>query len=182
MLPKTGNALRSQAEISPALNRVPDNLHHIYLMGICGTGMASLAGMLKEKGYAVTGSDENVYPPMSRFLKSLSIPVLEGYDPYHLHPDPDLVIVGNVITRDNCEAIELSRLRLPYLSFPQALNYFALRGKRPIVISGTHGKTTVSSLAAWVLEKAGMDPGFMIGGIPLNFQKNFRLGDRKSVV
>jgi len=145
-------------------------------MGICGTGMASLAGMLKEKGYRVTGSDQNVYPPMSDFLEALSIPVLMDYSPRNLSPRPDLVIVGNVITRLNPEAIELSRLNLPYLSFPQALKYFAFKGKRPIVISGTHGKTTTSALAAWTLHAAGLDPGFMIGGIPKNFRANFKLG------
>jgi UDP-N-acetylmuramate: L-alanyl-gamma-D-glutamyl-meso-diaminopimelate ligase len=145
-------------------------------MGICGTGMASLAGMLKHKGFRVTGSDQNVYPPMSLFLEKLSIPVISGYSAENLSPAPDLVIVGNVITRLNIEAVELSRLKLPYLSFPQALKHFAFKSKRSVVISGTHGKTTTSSLAAWVLEKAGMDPGFMIGGIPLNFQSNFKLG------
>jgi UDP-N-acetylmuramate: L-alanyl-gamma-D-glutamyl-meso-diaminopimelate ligase len=145
-------------------------------MGICGTGMASLAGMLKEIGYRVTGSDKNIYPPMSLFLERLSIPVLEGYSPDHLSPPPDLVIVGNVISRDNVEAVELSRLRLPYLSFPQALKHFAIGNKRCIVIAGTHGKTTTSSLVAWTLEKAGMNPGFMIGGIPQNFHRNFELG------
>jgi UDP-N-acetylmuramate: L-alanyl-gamma-D-glutamyl-meso-diaminopimelate ligase len=145
-------------------------------MGICGTGMASLAGILKEKGYRVTGSDQNVYPPMSNFLAALSIPVMEGYSPDNLYPGPDLVIVGNVITKDNQEALELSRLALPYLSFPQALKHFAFKDKSTIVISGTHGKTTTSALVSWVLEKAGMDPGFMIGGIPLDFKKNFKLG------
>ena len=145
-------------------------------MGICGTGMASLAGILKEKGYRVTGSDQNVYPPMSNFLESLSIPVIEGYSPDNLYPVPDLVIVGNVITRNNREAVELSRLALPYLSFPQALKHFAFKDKNTIVISGTHGKTTTSALVSWVLEKAGMDPGFMIGGLPLDFKKNFKLG------
>lgn len=146
-------------------------------MGICGTGMASLAGMLKEKKYLVTGSDQNVYPPMSHFLEALSIPRIDGYRPDNLSPKPDLAIVGNVITKDNPEAIELSRLRLPYLSFPQALEHFAFKGKRTIVISGTHGKTTTSALVAWILEKAGMNPGFMIGGIPRNFQTNFKLGE-----
>lgn len=145
-------------------------------MGICGTGMASLAGMLKEKGYVVTGSDQNIYPPMSDFLEALSIPVQEGYHPNNLSPNPDLVIVGNVITSDNPEAMELSLLKLSYLSFPQALKHFTLKDKRSLVISGTHGKTTTSALVAWILEKAGMDPGFMIGGIPQNFQKNFKLG------
>jgi len=165
------------AELSPALNKVPGELHHIHLMGICGTGMASLAGILKEKGFKVTGSDRNIYPPMSTLLDSLSITLLQGYSPDHLHPKPDLVIVGNVITRDNSQAVELSNLSLPYLSFPQAIRHFALNGKYPIVITGTHGKTTTSSLIAWILEKAGRSPGFMIGGIPLNFGVNFKTGN-----
>ncbi len=162
--------------LSASLNNAPENLHHIHLIGICGTGMASLAGMLKAKGYEVTGSDKNIYPPMSDLLHSLDIPILEGYLPGHLHPAPDLVIVGNVVSRDNPQAIELGRLRLPYLSFPQAIGHFALKDKRSVVISGTHGKTTTASMAAWILETAGMDPGFMIGGIPLNFKKNFKSG------
>jgi len=139
--------------------------------------MASLAGMLKQKGHLVTGSDQNVYPPMSHFLEKLSIPVMEGYCPANIDHGPDLVIVGNVITRDNPEAVALSRLGLSYLSFPQALKHFAFTGKRTIVVSGTHGKTTTSSLVAWILERAGADPGFMIGGIPLNFQTGFKLGN-----
>jgi UDP-N-acetylmuramate: L-alanyl-gamma-D-glutamyl-meso-diaminopimelate ligase len=167
---------KTKNRLSPSLNRVPKNLHHIHLMGICGTGMASLAGMLKQKGFLVRGSDQNIYPPMSHFLESLSIPILEGYMPNNLHPEPDLVIVGNVITKQNPEAVELLSLRLPYLSFPQALKHFTMKDKRSIVISGTHGKTTTSALVAWILEKAGMDPCFMIGGIPQNFQTNFKLG------
>lgn len=162
--------------LSPRYNRTPNTLHRIHLLGICGTGMASLAGMLKSMGYQVTGSDENVYPPMSTFLRSLNIAVFEGYDPAHLEPFPDLVIVGNVIRRENPEARALWRLKLPYLSFPQALRRFALSGKQTVVITGTHGKTTTSAIAAWILEKAGMDPGFMIGGIPRNFEKNYKLG------
>ena len=162
--------------LKPELNRRPENLSHIHLMGICGTGMASLAGMLKEQGYGVSGSDANAYPPMSLFLESLGIPVCNGYGPRNLEPHPNLVIVGNVITRVNPEAVALARLELPYLSFPQALREFALRDKKSIVIAGTHGKTTTSSLIAWILETAGMDPGFMIGGIPRNFEKNFKLG------
>ncbi len=166
----------SKAELSPSLNKAPKDLHHIHLMGICGTGMASLAGMLKQKGYLVTGSDENVYPPMSHFLEGLSIPVLKGYDPRNLSSGPDLVVVGNVITSSNPEALELFRRKLLYLSFPQALKHFAFKGKRPLVISGTHGKTSTSALVSWILEKAGLDPGFMIGGIPQNFQSGFKLG------
>ena len=149
---------------------------HIHLMGICGVGMSSLAGMLKEKGYTVTGSDHNVYPPISTFLENLSIPVREGYSPSNLYPPPDLVVVGNVITRDNPEAVELLKLKVPYVSMPQALRKFAMDSKRSIVIAGTHGKTTASALTAWILELAGMSPSFMIGGIAKNFSSNFKLG------
>ncbi len=164
------------AILHPKLNRVPPRVRRIHLMGVCGTGMASLAGMLKHEGYSVTGSDQNVYPPMSLYLESLSIPVLQGYRSSNLHPPPDLVIVGNVITKFNPEAVELSRLGIAYLSMPQALQAFAMKGKRSIVIAGTHGKTTTTALASWVLEEAGLDPGFLVGGIPLNFDSGFRLG------
>ena len=163
--------------LSPGLNMMPQKPKHIHLMGICGTGMASLAGILKHKGYYVTGSDENIYPPMSDFLEDMSIPIFKGYKPDNLAGAPDLVIVGNVITRHNPEAIELSKIGVPYLSFPQAIRRFAINGKRSIVIAGTHGKTTTSSLITWILERAGMDPGFMIGGILNNFQKNFKIGE-----
>jgi len=158
-----------------------DNVHilpqhaHIHLMGICGVGMSSLAGMLKEKGYTITGSDQNIYPPISTFLESLSIAVRKGYSPSNLYPKPDLVIVGNVITKDNPEACELQKLEIPYLSMPQALKKFAMDGKKSIVIAGTHGKTTTSALTAWILDVAGMNPSFMIGGIAKNFSSNFKL-------
>ncbi len=155
----------------------PPNPRRVHLMGICGVGMAPLAGILKQRGCLVTGSDQNVYPPMSHFLEGLAIPVLEGYDPRNLNPVPDLVIVGNVITKHNPEAIELSRLKLPYLSMPQALTHFAMKDKRSIVVCGTHGKTTTTALAAWILEQAGMQPSFMVGGIPNNFQGSFQLGN-----
>jgi UDP-N-acetylmuramate: L-alanyl-gamma-D-glutamyl-meso-diaminopimelate ligase len=150
---------------------------HIHLMGICGVGMSSLAGMLKERGYTVTGSDQHTYPPISTFLEKRSIPVQTGYSPSNLHPVPDMVVVGNVITRDNPEARELLRLDIPYLSMPQALKGFAMEGKRSIVIAGTHGKTTVTALVSWILEVAGMQPSFMIGGIAKNFTSNFKLGN-----
>jgi len=139
--------------------------------------MSSLAGMLKEKGYTITGSDHNIYPPISTFLKRLSIPVNNGYSPSNLHPTPDLVIVGNVITRNNPESEELLKLDVPYLSMPQALKKFAMNTKKSIVISGTHGKTTVSALTAWILEVASLNPSFMIGGIAKNFNRNFKLSD-----
>jgi len=166
----------ARAKLSPALNALKFTPKRIHLMGICGTGMASLAGLLKNKGYHITGSDQNIYPPMSDFLESLNIPILTGYNAENLHPLPDLVIVGNVITRHNPEAIELSHLNIPYLSLPQALRHFAMKDNRSIVISGTHGKTTTTAMSAWILDKAGLDPGFMIGGIPLNFHQNFKTG------
>ena len=161
--------------LSPERNVIPQSLHHVHLMGICGTGMASLAGMLKKMGFHVTGSDQNVYPPMSDLLRNLAIPVMEGYAARNLATSPDLVVVGNVITRQNPEAIALARMGLPYLSFPQAIRHFAIGDKRSIVISGTHGKTTTSSMVAWLLDRAGLEPAFMIGGIPNNFGVNFRL-------
>ena len=166
--PSTGAELRTD------LNRVPESVRHIHLMGICGTGMAALAGLLKEQGARVTGSDRNVYPPMSDFLEALSIPVLPGYRAENLAPPPDLVIVGNVITRDNPEAVELARLAIPYISMPQALRHYAIAECRSIVVAGTHGKTTTTALASWVLEVAGLDPGFLIGGLPGNFATGFR--------
>jgi len=169
--------ITSFAELLPALNQVPANPTRIHLMGICGTGMASLAGMLKSQGYRVTGSDQNVYPPMSDFLRGLGIPVMEGYRPENLQPSPDLVIVGNVITRLNPEAIELSRRKIAYLSMPQALRVFAMEGKRNVVVCGTHGKTTTTSIIAWILDNGRQDPGYMIGGIPVNFGLNFRVGE-----
>lgn len=159
------------------LNFAPQNLQHIHLMGICGTGMAALAGMLQASGYSVTGSDSQVYPPMSLFLNDLNISVCSGYSPDNLSPAPDLVIVGNVITRENPEARALTKLEVPYLSFPQALSHFYIQSRTSLVVSGTHGKTTTCSLLATALYHAGLDPSFMIGGIVGDFGKNFRLGD-----
>jgi UDP-N-acetylmuramate: L-alanyl-gamma-D-glutamyl-meso-diaminopimelate ligase len=158
------------------LNSAPKNLKHIHLMGICGTGMAALAGMLQTSGYTVTGSDSQVYPPMSIFLSDLNISVCSGYGADNLSPAPDLVIVGNVITRKNPEAIALATLKIPYLSFPQALSHFYIESRTSLVVTGTHGKTTTCSLLATALYHAGLDPSFMIGGIVGEFGKNFRLG------
>jgi UDP-N-acetylmuramate: L-alanyl-gamma-D-glutamyl-meso-diaminopimelate ligase len=170
------NQQQAAAVLISENNRMPAHIRHIHLMGICGTGMASLAGMLKHQGFTVTGSDRNVYPPMSTYLESLSIPILQGYQASNLHAPPDLVIVGNVITRFNPEAVELARREISYLSMPQALQAFALKGKKSIVISGTHGKTTTTALVSWLLERAGLDPGFLVGGIPGNFESGFRQG------
>ena len=162
--------------LDPGLNQAPAKTHHIHIMGICGTGMAALAGMLKEGGFLVTGSDQHVYPPMSTFLAGLGIPIMTGYRAENLVPTPDLVVVGNVITRVNPEAVALAATRLPYLSFPQALAHFFLQGKTPLVVTGTHGKTTTASLLASILHGAGRDPGFLIGGLLQGFSRNFRHG------
>ncbi|MEW6266245.1 MAG: UDP-N-acetylmuramate:L-alanyl-gamma-D-glutamyl-meso-diaminopimelate ligase [Thermodesulfobacteriota bacterium] len=166
----------SLLELDPGLNYLPDRLRTIHLIGICGTAMGSLAGMLVERGYAVTGSDANVYPPMSDFLAGLGLRVASGYDGRNLDHRPDLVLVGNVVTRKNPEAIRLKELALPYLSLPQALRLIFLKDKKPLVVAGTHGKTTTSALAAWLLEAAGLEPGFMVGGLLGNYGRNYNLG------
>jgi UDP-N-acetylmuramate: L-alanyl-gamma-D-glutamyl-meso-diaminopimelate ligase len=148
----------------------------IHLIGICGTGMASLAGMLKASGHQVSGSDQNVYPPMSTLLEHLQIPVFTPYAENNLGPQPDLVIIGNAISRGNVEAETVLAKGISYLSMPQALAKFFLPGKTSLVVAGTHGKTTTAALLAWVLQSAGRDPSFFIGGIPTNFGNNFKLG------
>jgi UDP-N-acetylmuramate: L-alanyl-gamma-D-glutamyl-meso-diaminopimelate ligase len=151
---------------------------HIHLMGICGTAMASLAGLLKERGYKVTGSDSHPYPPMSTQLENLGIAIQKPYAAVNLNPRPDFVIVGNVISANNEEAQELLKLGIPYSSLPQALGDLMLSERQSIVVSGTHGKTTTTSLMAWIAEnqlKAQQaKPGFLIGGIPKNFSKSFQ--------
>ncbi len=166
-------------ELDPLLNFAPESLHTIHIMGICGTGMAALAGMLQQSGFHVTGSDSHVYPPMSTFLNQLGISIFDGYRAENLTHKPDLVIVGNVITRKNPEAIGLGQLRIPYLSFPQTLSRFFINTRTSLVVSGTHGKTTTCSLLASSLASAGLDPSFMIGGIVREFNSNFRLGEGK---
>ena len=148
----------------------------IHLMGICGTGMGSFAGLLKAAGYQVRGSDENVYPPMSDKLAAWDIEVRSGYGPQNLEPAPDLVVVGNVIRKVNPEAQAVLERGLEYTSFPKALGDLFLDDKHSIVVSGTHGKTTTTSLIAWLLTQAGMDPGMLVGGVPGNFNEGFRLG------
>ena len=155
---------------------IEKNIKNIYLIAICGTAMGSLAAMLKSRGYQVSGSDEHVYPPMSTFLESQGIKLFQGFDKNHLFPRPDLVIIGNAMSRGNPEVEAVLDLKIPYTSSADALKRFFIQGNRSIVVTGTHGKTTISSLVAWILESAGKDPGFMIGGIPKNFNRGFKLG------
>jgi len=160
----------------PHLKELPA-VERVYLIGIAGTAMASLAGMLQQRGYEVSGSDEHVYPPMSTYLERLKIPVLEGYTKEHLQTfRPDLVVIGNAAANTNAEAAATVEMDLPYTSMPEAIYHLFIRGKHSIVVAGTHGKTTTTSLMAWLLESAGRDPSFVVGGIPLNFNQNFKLG------
>src|SRR6201993_2899374 len=155
---------------------------HIHLIGICGTAMASLAGMLNERGFRVTGSDAAAYPPMSDFLASLGIEVAQPFDPKNLDPRPDLAVVGNAISRGNVELEHLLDQRIPFCSLPQLLHDEFLRGKEVLVVAGTHGKTTTTSMLAWIFHSAGLDPSFLIGGIAENFGSSFHLGQGKHFI
>ncbi len=165
-----------------AHNRIPDAVARIHLIAICGTAMGALACMLKDLGYQVTGSDQHVYPPMSRFLEQKGIAVMPGFDASHLAHRPDLVVVGNAVTRDNPEAVATDKLGLAYCSMPQAVNRFAAAGKRQLLVAGTHGKTTTSAILAWILFSAGRDPSFIIGGLLSNFESNYRTGRGDCIV
>jgi UDP-N-acetylmuramate: L-alanyl-gamma-D-glutamyl-meso-diaminopimelate ligase len=154
----------------------------IHLIGICGTGMGSFAGLLQAAGHRVRGSDENVYPPMSDKLAAWGIPVMAGYRPENLEPAPDLVVIGNVVRPDNPEARAAIALGLAHTSFPEALGRFFLEDRRALVVAGTHGKTTTTSLLAWLLASAGRDPGLLVGGVPENFGEGFRLGSGETFV
>lgn len=148
----------------------------VHLLGICGTGMGSFAGLLQAAGHRVRGSDDNVYPPMSDKLDAWGIEVRKGYRAENLDPAPDLVIIGNVIRRTNPEAQAVIERGLEYTSFPKALGELFLKDRHSVVVAGTHGKTTTTSLLAWVLTSAGRDPGLLVGGVPGNFGEGFRLG------
>jgi UDP-N-acetylmuramate: L-alanyl-gamma-D-glutamyl-meso-diaminopimelate ligase len=148
---------------------------HYHLIGICGTAMASLAGMLQTSGHHVTGSDLNVYPPMSTMLESLGINVFKGYDAAHLTPAPDCVVVGNAIPRGNPEVEEGLKRKLLYRSQAEVVKEEFIRGKHCLAVAGTHGKTTTTSIAAWVIDQCGLNPGFLIGGVAQNFGTSFRV-------
>ncbi|MCH2006804.1 UDP-N-acetylmuramate:L-alanyl-gamma-D-glutamyl-meso-diaminopimelate ligase [Acinetobacter ursingii] len=149
---------------------------HLHILGICGTFMGSLALLARDLGHKVTGSDANVYPPMSTQLENAGIELMQGYDRSHLQPHPDLVIVGNAMKR-GIDAVEyMLNAGLPYISGPQFLADHVLQGKHVLGVAGTHGKTTTTTMLAWVLDQAGLNPGFLIGGVPLGFSESARLG------
>src|SRR5215210_6021267 len=150
---------------------------HYHLIGICGTAMASLAGMLQARGHRVTGSDENVYPPMSTMLEQLGINVMQGYRAENLEPAPDCVIIGNAIPRGNLEVEETLKRKLLYRSQAETVKEEFIRGRRSLVVAGTHGKTTTTSIAAWVIDQGGLDPTFLVGGVVQNFDVSFRVTD-----
>lgn len=155
---------------------------HLHILGICGTFMGSLALLARDLGHTVTGSDQSVYPPMSTQLKNAGITLMQGYDRNHLQPHPDLVIVGNAMKR-GIDAIEyMLDAGLPYISGPQFLADHVLQGKHVLGVAGTHGKTTTTTMLAWVLDQAGLNPGFLIGGVPLGFSQSARLGGGKYFV
>ena len=154
----------------------------VHILGICGTFMGGVALLARELGYEVTGSDVNVYPPMSTMLDTAGIAVQAGYSSEHLKPAPDLVVIGNALSRGN-EAVEyVLDQQIPYLSGPQWLGENLLQGRHVAAISGTHGKTTTSSMLTWILECEGLNPGFLIGGVPFGFEGSARLGQGPFVV
>ncbi len=150
---------------------------HIHILGICGTFMGGVAILARQMGYTVTGSDANVYPPMSTQLEAQGITLHQGYDPAPLDPAPDLVVIGNAMSRGNASVEYVLNRGLPYISGPQFLADYILKDRWVIAVAGTHGKTTTSSMVAWILEYAKLTPGFLIGGVPGNFGISARLGD-----
>src|SRR5580700_3127164 len=153
------------------------NAKHVHVIGIGGSAMAPLAGMLREQGYRVTGSDSGVYPPASTLLEKLGISFFHAFDAAHLEPTPELVVVGNIIARGNPELEEVLDRKIPYRSMPEILEEVFLPGRHSIVISGTHGKTTTTAMLAWVFQTAGRRPNFLVGGVAPNFgDRSYGLG------
>jgi UDP-N-acetylmuramate: L-alanyl-gamma-D-glutamyl-meso-diaminopimelate ligase len=148
---------------------------HFHLIGVCGTAMGSLAGMLKAQGHRVTGSDKAFYPPMSDELRRLGIETFDGFDAAHLQPSPDVVVIGNATSRGNIEIEYALNHKLHYASMPEVIRENFIRGKHSTVVAGTHGKTTTTSLIAWVMEVGGLDPSFLIGGVAENFGSSFKV-------
>ncbi len=168
-------------------NYIPDNLRRIHLIAVCGTGMGALACMLKDAGFAITGSDRCVYPPMSDFLETRGIQLMDGFKADNLAYGPDLVVAGNAVSRDNPESVRMMEMGIPFCSMPQAVENLFAKGKKTILIAGTHGKTTTASIVAWILHVAGRsesrwDPSFIIGGILKNFGSNYKVGKGEYIV
>jgi UDP-N-acetylmuramate: L-alanyl-gamma-D-glutamyl-meso-diaminopimelate ligase len=154
----------------------------LHILGICGTFMAGIAALAREAGHQVTGSDANAWPPMSTQLEHLGIAVMQGYDPGHLRPAPDVVVIGNALSRGNPAVEYVLDQGLPYVSGPEWLAEHVLHGRHVLAVAGTHGKTTTTSVLAWLLDHAGLEPGFLVGGVPLNFGVSARLGKGKFFV
>src|SRR6058998_1385462 len=152
-------------------------IRSVHFVGICGTAMASVAAAMQQKGVKVTGSDQHVYPPMSTFLAERRIEVISGYAEHNLAHKPDLVVIGNAISRGNPEAEAVLEKKLRYCSLPELVQEFFIRGKRSLVVTGTHGKTTTAALLTWVFEHNGLNPSYLIGGIPNNFGQGARFTD-----
>src|ERR687883_267503 len=150
---------------------------HYHLIGICGTAMASLAGMLQARGHKVTGSDQNVYPPMSTQLADLGIEIIQGYKAENTDAPRDITVVGNTIMRGNAELEEVLNRKLLYRSQAETVREEFIRGRRSLVVAGTHGKTTTTSIAAWVMDQGGLDPTFLVGGVVQNFGASFRVNE-----
>jgi len=157
-------------------------MKHIHMIGIGGSAMSPLAGMLRERGYRVTGADAGVYPPASTFLESLGIAYATSFDAAHLTPAPDLIVVGNAISRGNVEVEEMLDRKLAHRSLPEMLEEDFLPGKHSIVVSGTHGKTTTTAMLAWIVEVAGKHPNFLVGGIAENFGKSYQLASGEEFI
>ncbi len=159
-----------------------ESIHHVHLTAVCGVGMAALAGLFKSMGIRVTGSDEQFYPPMGPVLQRLGIEVYTGYRPENVASRPDLVVIGNKVSRNNAEVQGILAADLPFISMPEALSRFFLASRESLVVAGTHGKTTSTAMLAWVLECSGFDPSFMVGGETRNFGGNFKLGSGRHFV
>jgi UDP-N-acetylmuramate: L-alanyl-gamma-D-glutamyl-meso-diaminopimelate ligase len=155
---------------------------HIHILGICGTFMGGIAALARAAGHRVTGSDQNVYPPMSDQLQALGIELMQGYDPDQLKLAPDMVVVGNVMSRGKPIVEALLNSNLPYTSGPEWLAQHVLKGRHVLAVAGTHGKTTTTSMLTWILEHSGHQPGFLVGGVPANFNVTARLGEGKHFV
>jgi len=161
------------------VKEAPQKFH---FLGVCGTAMGSVAAALQERGFEVTGSDDNVYPPMSIFLERRGIALKEGYRAENIPADADVVVIGNAMKRGNPEVEAVLSRKLLYLSLPETLKNYFLRGRHNLVVTGTHGKTTTTALLAWIMEKAGRKPGYLVGGLPKNLGQGARLNDSKYFV